>query len=147
MTETKIYEPARMSTPPKPLFSLQTMDANLVKVIVIQGLSRKTAGVPDLIYSKVGAARKPTESQNFSTRDKVLSSLHQNGSVNKENPPQTVKGNLTSDPSPCVLAFVKRRYCRHGARKCSFSGACVGCISLIKLKPRPQTFLGELVFR
>ena len=37
MTETEFYEPARLSTPPKPLFSLKPMDANLVEVIVILG--------------------------------------------------------------------------------------------------------------
>ena len=35
MTETRFYEPARLSTPPKPLFSLKLLDANLVEVIVI----------------------------------------------------------------------------------------------------------------
>ena len=29
------YEPARLSTPPKPLLSLKPLDANLVEVIVI----------------------------------------------------------------------------------------------------------------
>ena len=32
MTETRFYEPARLSTPPRPLFSLEPLDANLVKV-------------------------------------------------------------------------------------------------------------------
>ena len=31
----QVYEPARMSTPPEPLFSLKPLDANLVEVIVI----------------------------------------------------------------------------------------------------------------
>ena len=31
----QVYEPARLSTPPKPLFSLKPLDANLVEVIVI----------------------------------------------------------------------------------------------------------------
>ena len=35
MTETRFYEPARLSTPPKPLLSLKPLDANLVEVIVI----------------------------------------------------------------------------------------------------------------
>ena len=35
MTETRFYEPARLSTPPKPLFSLKLLDADLVEVIVI----------------------------------------------------------------------------------------------------------------
>ena len=35
MTETRFYEPARLSTPPKPLFWLKPLDANLVEVIVI----------------------------------------------------------------------------------------------------------------
>ena len=35
MTETRVYEPARLSTPPKPLFSLNPLDANLFEVIVI----------------------------------------------------------------------------------------------------------------
>ena len=35
MTETRFYEPARLSTLPKPLFSLKPLDANLVEVIVI----------------------------------------------------------------------------------------------------------------
>ena len=35
MTETRFYEPARLSTPPKPLLSLKPLDANLVDVIVI----------------------------------------------------------------------------------------------------------------
>ena len=35
MTETKFYEPARLSAPPKPLFSLKPLDANQVEVIVI----------------------------------------------------------------------------------------------------------------
>ena len=30
MTETKFYEPARLSTPPKPLFSLKPLDLNQV---------------------------------------------------------------------------------------------------------------------
>jgi len=30
MTETRFYEPARLSTPPKPLFSLKPLDANLL---------------------------------------------------------------------------------------------------------------------
>ena len=34
MTKTRIYEPARLSTPPKPLFSLKPLHANLVEVIV-----------------------------------------------------------------------------------------------------------------
>ena len=38
MTETRVYEPTRLSTPPKPLFSLKPLDANLVEVIVILGL-------------------------------------------------------------------------------------------------------------
>ena len=33
MTETRFYEPARPSTPPKPLFSLKPLGANLVVVI------------------------------------------------------------------------------------------------------------------
>ena len=35
MTDTRFYEPARLSTPPKALFSLKPLDANLVEVIVI----------------------------------------------------------------------------------------------------------------
>ena len=35
MTETRIYEPARQSSPPNPLFSLKPLDANLVDIIVI----------------------------------------------------------------------------------------------------------------
>ena len=35
MTKARFYEPARLSTPPKPLFSLKPLDANLVEVIVI----------------------------------------------------------------------------------------------------------------
>ena len=31
MTETRFYEPARLSTPPKPLFSLKQPDADLVE--------------------------------------------------------------------------------------------------------------------
>ena len=38
MTETRFYEPARLSTPPKPFFSLKPLDTNLVEVIVIYGL-------------------------------------------------------------------------------------------------------------
>ena len=34
MTKTRIYEPAGLSTPPKPLFSLKPLHANLVEVIV-----------------------------------------------------------------------------------------------------------------
>ena len=30
MTETRFYEPARLSNPPKPLFSLKQLNANLV---------------------------------------------------------------------------------------------------------------------
>ena len=41
MTETRFFEPARLSTPAKPLFSLKPLDANLVEVIVIQGLPEK----------------------------------------------------------------------------------------------------------
>ena len=35
MTETRFYEPARLSTPVKPLFSLKPLDANLGEVIFI----------------------------------------------------------------------------------------------------------------
>ena len=35
MTETRFYEPARLSIPPKPLLSLKPLDTNLVEVIVI----------------------------------------------------------------------------------------------------------------
>ena len=35
MNETEFYEPARLSVPPKPLFSLKPLEANLVEVIVI----------------------------------------------------------------------------------------------------------------
>ena len=35
MTETRIYEPARQSSPPNPLFSLKPLDANLVEIFVI----------------------------------------------------------------------------------------------------------------
>ena len=38
MTETRFYEPARLNTPPRPLSSLKPLDANLVEVIVIEGL-------------------------------------------------------------------------------------------------------------
>ena len=38
MTKTRFYEPAKLSTPAKPLFSLKPLDANLVEVIVILGL-------------------------------------------------------------------------------------------------------------
>ena len=31
----QVYEPARLSIPPKPFFSLKPLDANLVEVIVI----------------------------------------------------------------------------------------------------------------
>ena len=34
MTETRFYEPARLSTPPKPLFSLKLLDADLVEVML-----------------------------------------------------------------------------------------------------------------
>ena len=34
MTEARFYEPARLSTPPKPLFSLKPLDAYLVEVNV-----------------------------------------------------------------------------------------------------------------
>ena len=36
MTETRFYELARLSTPPKPVFLLKPLDANLVQVIVIK---------------------------------------------------------------------------------------------------------------
>ena len=35
MTETRFYEPARLSTLVKPLFSLKPLDANLGEVIFI----------------------------------------------------------------------------------------------------------------
>ena len=35
LTETRFYEPTRLSTPPKHLLSLKPLDANLVEVIVI----------------------------------------------------------------------------------------------------------------
>ena len=35
MTETRFYEPARLSTTVKPLFSLKPLDANLREVIFI----------------------------------------------------------------------------------------------------------------
>ena len=35
MTERRFYEPARLSTPVKPLFSLKPLDANLREVIFI----------------------------------------------------------------------------------------------------------------
>ena len=35
MTQTRFYEPARLNTPPKPLFSLKQLDPNLLEVIVI----------------------------------------------------------------------------------------------------------------
>ena len=35
MTETRFYEPAKLSALTKPLFSLKPLDANLVEVIVI----------------------------------------------------------------------------------------------------------------
>ena len=34
MTETRFFEPARLSIPPKPLFSVKPLNANLVEVIV-----------------------------------------------------------------------------------------------------------------
>ena len=40
MTETRFYEPARLSTPPKPLLSLKPLDANLVKVIILSKVFR-----------------------------------------------------------------------------------------------------------
>ena len=42
MTETRVYEPTRLSTPPKPLFPLKPLDANLDEVIVILGLPFRT---------------------------------------------------------------------------------------------------------
>ena len=44
MTETRFYEPARLSTLPKPLFSLKPLDVNLVEVIVIR------EGLPAVAY-------------------------------------------------------------------------------------------------
>ena len=35
MAETRLYEPARLSTPSKPLFSLKPLDPNLVELVVI----------------------------------------------------------------------------------------------------------------
>ena len=35
MTQTRFYEPARLNTLPKPLFSLKLLDANLLEVIAI----------------------------------------------------------------------------------------------------------------
>ena len=35
MTETRFYEPARLSTPVEAFFLLKPLDANLVEVIVI----------------------------------------------------------------------------------------------------------------
>ena len=35
MTETRFYEPTRLSIPHKPLFSQKPLDANLIDVVVI----------------------------------------------------------------------------------------------------------------
>ena len=35
MTETRFYEPARLSTPAKLLFSLKPLDANLVELVEV----------------------------------------------------------------------------------------------------------------
>ena len=49
MTETRVYEPTRLSTPPEALFPLKPLDANLDEVIVMLGppfrTRRKQGGV------------------------------------------------------------------------------------------------------
>ena len=62
------------------VFWFEISDLVVFLAVIVWPLSlstiQKTAGGPDLVYSKAGAARKPIESQIFSTRGKLLSSLH-----------------------------------------------------------------------
>ena len=76
MTETRFYEPARLSTlRPKPLFSLKLLDANLVEVIVIWGLPVNLT--QDILEGGVFLKAKSTESSQYGTYTPSLLSLQQ----------------------------------------------------------------------
>ena len=75
MTDSRFYEPARLSTPPKPLFSLKPLDANLVEVIVISGSPVNLT--QDTLEGGVFPEAKSTESSQYGTYTPSLLSLQQ----------------------------------------------------------------------
>ena len=75
MTETRFYEPARLSTLHKPLFSLKPLDANLVEVIVIWGFPVNLT--QDILKGGVFLKAKSTESSQYGTYAPSLLSLQQ----------------------------------------------------------------------
>ena len=57
MTETRFHEPKRLSTQPKPLFSLKPLYANLVEVIVTLSLPKNKDCFAVCRFSQSGTER------------------------------------------------------------------------------------------